>query len=345
MTVAITGAAGFLGRYVVAAALRQGLHVRAIVRPSTDLSAIAWATDPALEVVRADLTELEGLTSAVAGATVLVHLAAAKTGTWEQQQRATVWGTDNLCAAALAAGVRRWIAISSFSVYDYGALRAGSLLDETAALEGNPRDRDAYARAKLQQEDRLAYYQRVHGVQITLLRPGIIYGRGALWNASLGAELKGRRLLVNSGATLPLVYLENCADAIALAIANPEAAGEPLNLVDDELPTQLDYVRQVTRRCPGWEAGTPVPWPLLRSVARIVALLFGAIGLGQRLPGLLVPARLDARFKPLRYTNGRAKQRLGWTPTYGLDAALDRSVGAGELLAVQPGDRAQTLRD
>jgi nucleoside-diphosphate-sugar epimerase len=334
--VAITGAAGFLGRYAVAAVLKQGYQVRAIVRPDTDLGAIAWATHPAVTVVRADLTETAGLTEAVAGVEALVHLAAAKTGPWDHQRTVTVWGTDSLCAAALSVGVRRWIAISSFSVYGYGPLRSGALLDETTPLELHPRDRDAYGRAKLAQENIFKHYREIHGAKVTILRPGIIYGPGALWNASLGAEIKGRRIWVDSGATLPLIYVEHCADAIAQAIAHPEAAGQVVNLVDDNLPTQRAYRRAVAQRDPAWGEGWTIPWGPLRLKAGAIAAIAKLVGQGHRLPGLLVPARLDARFKPLRYTNERAKKLLHWSPTYDFATTLDRSFSPPEPLTLKP---------
>ncbi|GAB4360203.1 MAG: hypothetical protein Fur0042_29720 [Cyanophyceae cyanobacterium] len=336
MEVAITGAAGFLGRYAVAAVLGRGAKVRAIVRPETDLGAIAWGDHPAVTVVRADLTETAGLTAAIAGVDVLVHLAAAKAGSWSQQRAVTVWGTDNLCAAVIAAGVQRWIAISSFSVYGYGPLRSGALLDETTPLERHPRDRDAYGRAKLAQETVFNHYRDIHGAQITILRPGIIYGPGALWNASLGAEIKGRRIWVESGATLPLIYVEHCADAIACAIAHPEAAGQVVNLVDDDLPTQRAYRRAVAQQDPTWRGGLTIPWGPLRLKAGAIAAIAKALGQRDRLPGLLVPARLDARFKPLRYSNERAKKLLGWTPTYDFATALGRSFHPREPLELKP---------
>ena len=55
-----------------------------------------------------------------------------------------------------------------------------------------------------------------------------------------------------------------------------------------------------------------------------------------KLPGILVPARLHARFKPLRYTNLRAQGVLNWQPRYSLDAALNRSSSDIELLNLQP---------
>ncbi|MEO1682818.1 MAG: NAD-dependent epimerase/dehydratase family protein, partial [Cyanobacteria bacterium J06631_12] len=55
MKLLVTGSSGFLGKYVVATALRRGHQVLAVVRPATDVSKIAWSTHPNVEFVRFDL--------------------------------------------------------------------------------------------------------------------------------------------------------------------------------------------------------------------------------------------------------------------------------------------------
>jgi nucleoside-diphosphate-sugar epimerase len=51
-----------------------------------------------------------------------------------------------------------------------------------------------------------------------------------------------------------------------------------------------------------------------------------AVGGRAKFPGIAVPERLDARFKPFRFTNAKAKELLDWTPRYDLATALDRSI-------------------
>ena len=68
MKLLVTGASGFLGKYVVAAALRRGHRVRAVVRPATDVSRIPWSTHSHVEFVRLDLRRRVGIAEGLAGA-------------------------------------------------------------------------------------------------------------------------------------------------------------------------------------------------------------------------------------------------------------------------------------
>ena len=54
-----------------------------------------------------------------------------------------------------------------------------------------------------------------------------------------------------------------------------------------------------------------------------------------KLPGLLIPARFEARFKPLNYSNEKAKNCLNWTSKYSLEEALNRSFSADNLLSIE----------
>lgn len=333
-TLLITGASGFLGRYVVAAALRSGYQVRALTRSTSSVAALAWSTHPAVEVRAIDLTQPAGLEEAVRGVDAVIHLAAAKGGDSATQYRCTVTATENLLAAMTAEKVRRLVAISTFSVYDYLGMPPGATLTEDSPIESRPQYRDGYAQTKLIQEQRFREFAQ-QGGQVTILRPGIVYGHDNLWHASLGLR-KGDRLWVRIGdeATLPLVYVENCATAIVQAVDCEAAIGQTLNLVDDNLPTQQVYASKLLARMSPQPRVVSVGWStiqLLSSAAWAVnRLLAGKV----KLPGLFVPARVHARFKPLRYTNQRAKQILGWQPPYSLDQALDCSLRSQEPLEV-----------
>jgi len=89
----VTGATGFLGRRVVADALRRGHTVRAMVRPGFDGASLP----PQVEIIRADLRDPHSID--VAGVDAVLHLAAAKTGDLYSQMHTTVVGTENLIAA------------------------------------------------------------------------------------------------------------------------------------------------------------------------------------------------------------------------------------------------------
>jgi nucleoside-diphosphate-sugar epimerase len=328
--VLVTGASGFLGRYVVSAALRRGHAVEALVRPASSHPFTTLQRHPALRVVQGDLRTPRGLDALVQDVDAVVHLAATKAGDLYTQFAGTVLTTENLLGAMGAAGIRRLVGMSTFSVYDMGALATRAVLDESSPVVTDPETRDEYTQTKLLQETMYRSFAAA-GNEVCVVRPGMIYGRDELWHPLLGSPFGPVFLRVGSRAVLPMTYVENCADAVVLALAD-QAVGETLNIVDDDLPTQAEYVEAVTRVMPPPRSVT-VPWPVMRGVASAFQLGNRLLAGGRaKLPGIVVPARLDNRFKPLRYSNTRAKAVLGWSPRYGLDEAVRRSTSGDDLL-------------
>jgi nucleoside-diphosphate-sugar epimerase len=336
MKLLITGASGFLGQYVVAEALRRGHQVRAIVRPVTKVERISWHAHPNLEFARLDLRRKDGLLEALQGIDAVIHLAAAKAGDFYTQFAGTVIATENLLDSMKAAGVLRLVAISTFSVYDYWNKETGSLLDEESAIESKPLERDEYAQTKLIQESLVREFERENNAPVTIIRPGMIYGRDALWNACLGAELTDSLWLrIGARAQMPLNYVENSAEAILLAAEKDSAIGQTINVVDDNLPTQREFAKKLFARQNDFPRMIPVNWTVMRGLTWILWVYNQKILKGQaKFPGIFVPAKLHARFKPLVYSNARAKQVLQWSPRYSLDEAFDRSCSEENLLAV-----------
>lgn len=337
MKVLVTGASGFLGKYVVAAALRQGYDVVAALRPTASLTPLSWHAHPRVEILRWDLCTPDGLPEMLQGVDAIIHLAAAKTGTFEEQFAGTVTATENLLAAMARARVLRLIAIGTFSVYDYLQMKAGDLLDERSPIESDGSNRDAYAQTKLVQEERIRQFEGDRGAKVTFLRPGMVYGRECLWHASLGAKLGEKFWLkIGGDATPPVTYVENCAEAIVASLHSEAAVGQVLNIVDDERPSQDAYIEGLLKRSDSPPRLIPASWPLMQAISGLAwwpsqALLRGKI----RLPGILVPAKLHPRFKPLRYSNERAREVLGWQPRYSFEEALERSFSADDLLRVE----------
>jgi nucleoside-diphosphate-sugar epimerase len=336
MMLLITGASGFLGQYVVAEALRRGHQVRAVVRPAADEASIPWHTHPNVELVRLDLRQRQGLVEALQGVNTVIHLAAAKSGDFYTQFAGTVVATENLLNAMTEANVLRLVAISTFSVYDYLHIRAGQMIDEESPIDRTPIHRDEYAQTKLIQEQLVRDFERDQNGQVTILRPGMIYGRDNLWNAYIGAELAGDLWLrIGLHAQIPLNYVENCAEAILLAVERDEAIGKTLNIVDDDLPNQKEYASKLKQHTSEHPRLIPVNWTVMRLAVDALWLYNKLLLKGQmKPPGIFVPARLHPRFKPFRYGNARIKQVLGWTPKYSLDEAIDRSCSEDNLLDV-----------
>src|SRR5262249_61703358 len=112
----VTGATGLLGSHIVEQLRKQGKSVRVLLRRGADRS---WLDTQGVEYVQGDVTDPVSLRQACEGVDVVYHAAArvGDWGPWEEFQRITIDGTQNLVDAGIAAGVRRFVHVSSISVY------------------------------------------------------------------------------------------------------------------------------------------------------------------------------------------------------------------------------------
>lgn len=321
MKALVTGAGGFLGRHVVTALLHQGASVRAMVRPAAQLEGLGWP--PSVEVVRADLRSSRELERAFDGVEVLVHLAAAVSGGEDAQFAATVVGTERLLEAMARTDCRRVVLASSFSVYDWSAIEG--TLDEDSPLEPVPDlyARDGYTIAKSWQERVVRRACAAHGWDLTVLRPGFIWGRDHAYLAALGIQVSRLHLVIGPRSYLPMTHVENCADLFALAAVDPRARGQTFNVVDGEGERIWSFLGDVLRGKGERGIRIPLPYGL---VHRAVQLGFSTVfRRNLKLPQILIPVRFESRLKPLRYTNRRAREVLGWSPPLGLEECLRRT--------------------
>jgi nucleoside-diphosphate-sugar epimerase len=169
-----------------------------------------------------------------------------------------------------------------------------------------------------------------------ILRPGVIYGRGNLWTARLGLQAGRWWIRIGGWARLPLTYVENCAAAIVLADESDHLYRDmTFNVVDNDLPSQRAYLAELRRRTADRPKVIAVPWMLARVVAMLVEWLNRiCFGGSAKVPGLLVPARLHARCKPMRYTNESICRTLGWRPIHSWRDGIRRSLGDEDLSRV-----------
>jgi UDP-glucose 4-epimerase len=326
LNVLITGAGGFLGRHVVAEFLRRGHAVRALVRPSTNVAPLAWPAE--VEVRRADLLGKEDLAPSLAGVDAVVHLAASVRGSDADQYAAAVEGTERLLKAMADSGVKRLVLASSFSVYDWSAIEG--TLDEDSPLE--PPEglaaRDGYAVAKAAQERTARDLAGRFGIDLTVLRPGFIWGRDHSEVGGLGQKVGPVQVVFGPSTRLPMTHVENCAHVFALATEDPRAIGRTYNVVDDEGPTTADFLRDYLGGTGQKRVTVPLGYGPAFVAVRLAHGLLGALTLGKKkLPGLLIPTRFEARFKPLRFTNARLRDELGWAPPLGPAERAARTYG------------------
>lgn len=316
MTVAVTGAGGFLGRHVVAAARAQGLSVRALIRSTPPES---WSSDPGIMPIVCDLSQSaadDKLAAAFGGVGSVIH-AAAGFGGDAAHQRDTLAATRAVLAA-LAPGAQLML-VSSFSVYCAAAVPEDATLDELTPTEADATRRDPYTRAKLAQERLAVAAAQAKGLELRIARPGAIYGPKRVWSARLGWRKGSRVLTLGGRATVPAIHVESCASAL-VKLALAERSGWPsdlpaspggghiswLNLLDADPPNQADWIEALGLRA------IPIPH---RACLKAAALLDLAADcwpwLDRRLPSGLREGTLAARFKPMRFSRARLEDRLG----------------------------------
>jgi UDP-glucose 4-epimerase len=208
-------------------------------------------------------------------------------------------------------------------VYDWK--RATGTFDEYSPLEISRYARDGYAVAKIWQEELVRRYAERNDWRLTVLRPGFLWGRGNELISGTGHSFGRCHVVFGGPRELPISYVENCAECVAIALDQPAAVGETYNIVDPEKISAWRYAGEALRatHTPGCRVYVPY-WVGL--AAATVATWLGRLLLGPtaKLPGLLVPIRYRARFRPLHFTSHKAQLQLNWHPRYSFTEAWQR---------------------
>jgi UDP-glucose 4-epimerase len=304
MRVLVTGAAGFLGRAVVARLSADGHEVVAMVRRPDD--PLAGAADQ----VVADLCEPDGLGAALAGVEAVCHLAAVTRARESVADPVRYWrvnavGTVNLLAALAAGPGRRMVVASTCAVYDLAADPV-AITEESAERPMTP-----YGTSKLAADRAVADAAVAGLVGAVSLRAlnisGAAAGRGDRDQARLvpqvvaAARQEGRRLTVNGdgSARRDFVHVEDVADAFALALG----ACEP-------------------GRWRAYNLGSGSAVAVREVIARAGCLV------GRELPVDHRPARPEPH--SVAADSGRIRSELGWTAGRStLDRILRDALDAG----------------
>lgn len=309
MRVLVTGATGFVGAHLVPLLLERRHAVRAAVRR-------ADAAVPGADTVAVgDIGPDTAWDAALEGVEAVVHLAARvhvmrerSTDPLAAFRRVNTEGTGRLAAAAAAAGVRRFLFVSSVKAV------ADESRSEPIRADTPPDPHSPYGWSKLEGERALAEAAAGSGMETTVLRPPLVYGPG------VGGNFRTLMRLVRRGVPLPLgrvenrrslLFVGNLADCVEACLVHPDAGGRTF-LLHDGLPlSTAELVRRLAFAFNRPARLAKVPPPLLAAAARLA----GRRAAYDRVAGSLV-------------VDDRAIHRaIGWSPprntAYGLRVTAD----------------------
>jgi nucleoside-diphosphate-sugar epimerase len=307
---AISGGAGFLGLHLARRLLADGHDVRTLDLAPLDEPEL----ERGVEELRGDVRSAADATALAAGADVLVHAAAALPiqASRDAIRSVNVEGTATMLAAALEAGVRRVVLVSSTAVYGIPKVHP---IHEGDPLVGV----GWYGRSKIEAEEVTRDFGR-RGLEFAIVRPKTFIGpeRLGVFEILFDWVRDHRRIyMLGSGANhYQLLAVEDLVDAIVLAAERPEAAGETVNVgatafgtVRSDLQALIDHAGSSSRL-------TPVPARPAEVALRVLELL-------------RVSPLAEWHYKTAHRDSfvdvSRAAHLLGWEPRYSNADALRRT--------------------
>ena len=309
--VLVTGGTGFIGRRLAATLRERGTQVRMLVRPHH----MTQPTGENMETVGGDLADTASLARACEGMDTVIHTAgfahadaAATPAFADRHWTINAEGTFHLLDAAVAAGVQRFIFLSSVKAMGDPGPRC---VDE----RWDTPPETPYGQAKRAAEAQVLAVGHTSGLHTVNLRLALVYGPGMKGNVPrwINAVRRGRvPPLPETGNRRSLVHVDDVVQAVLLAVAQSAARGQTY-LVTDGQPYSGRELDLMIRRA----LGRPVPrWTVPAAVLYGVAVLTdGALWITGRRERPFRSA-LDKLLGWACYNSARIEQELGYRPDW-----------------------------
>lgn len=244
-TVLVVGGTGFIGRRLVRRLVDRGHGVRVLTRNAR--AAAIELHDLPIDLIAGSHGDPECAKRALDGIKVVYHLAKYEGKRWEDYLDGDVRPTRVLAEAALAARVNRFIYTGTIASYASGDPAA--VIDNRTPVDPSIARRGHYARSKAACEALLQAMQR-DGLPLVILRPGIVIGPGSPpAHPGVGHFLTETRIDFwgDGSNALPLILVDDVADALVRALDAPGIEGQTLLLTSPALMTARDYVEAVAK--------------------------------------------------------------------------------------------------
>jgi len=324
-TVLVVGGTGFIGRRLVRRLVDQGHGVRVMTR-NTRAAALEFEGLP-VELFAGSHGDPASAARALEGIDAVYHLAKCEGKRWQDYVNGDIEPTRVLAEAALTAGVRRFIYTGTISSYASGNPR--DVIDNTTPVDPRITSRSHYSRSKAACEALLQDLQRQRGLGLVIARPAIVIGPGSP-PAHLGVGRFASETRVSfwgDGATaLPLVLVDDVAEALAKMLDAPRVEGQTLLLTSPPLLTAREYVQEVARCMHARIDARPRSAWRYWAADMVKELVKNLV----RHPNRRWPSLHDWRCHShsARYDGRMTEEILGWEPVSDRDAMIARGIGA-----------------
>ena len=306
----VTGASGFVGRTLIHTLSLRSHEIVAAMR-----AAPSDRDTPSNSVAIGDINATTNWSAALHGADAVVHLAArvhvmrdTAIDPLAEFRRVNTDGTLNLARQAAAAGVKRFIFLSSIGVNGNSTSQGKIFTENSASLPHDP-----YSVSKHEAEVGLRAISKSTGMEIVIIRPTLVHGSKAPGNFGKLTRLVAKGLplpLASIDNRRSLVGIDNLVDFIVTCLEHPAAANETFLVSDGEDLSTPDLIRRMARAMNRPARLLPVP----KSMLMAAATMLGKRDMAQRLCGSL---QVDI---------SKARALLGWNPPVSVDEGLRRAI-------------------
>ena len=334
----VTGASGFVGRFLSDRLLSQGFSVRGTLRESRSPADLIAGIEP---VVIAPLGPDTPWHHALMNIDTVIHLAARvhvmddrASDPLTEFRKVNVEGTLKLARDAASAGVRRFVFVSSIKVN--GEENVIPYSSDSPASPSDP-----YGISKWEAEEGLRKIATETGLEVVIVRPTLVYGPGVKANfLNMMKTVNGNfgfwilNFGLKGGIPLPfasihnsrsLIYVGNLVDALVTCATHPDAAGKTYLVSDGEDVSTPELIRRVAHAL-----NVPVrliPFPV--SVMKFCARMIDNLGLGQsiqnskfKIQNRRSSAYVDRLTGSLTVDSSEIRRELGWAPPFSMEEGL-----------------------
>lgn len=312
MKIFITGGTGFLGKTIVENLLTNGHQVTCLLLPDDNASSL-----PGVEITRGDITLPDTLIHKTKGHDVIVHLAGAVGygQTWENCIRLNRDGTSNIAEEAIRSGVRRFIHMSSVSVY--GRVSGKPIIEDFPVKK----IKDPYGDTKIDAERILKEHAENGLLDLTVIRPTMIYGPGdTLFLPKVIENIKNgnARIIGKGNNRVDAIHVSDVGDFVSTILTSKKTVGKVYNLTHPDNMTWKEMIAEIAAAL-----GAPIPEKSIPyGIAFLLAGCMEAISFVTKKPPRVTRYAVRNVGKPYDYVTGLMKKELLFEPSINLKQGI-----------------------